>query len=82
MFSCDQSNADCDYPNQYCVDHSLYTREMQSDSTTPARDTKIGIAIKKILVLLNKNIYSKFIDQTNINMLLLYIDQQYINLHP
>ena len=43
---------------------------------------KLVLQLKKILVLLNKNIYSKFIDQTNINMFLLYIDQQYINLHP
>jgi len=36
MFSCDTDNADCDYANQYCVDHSNYSREMQSDGTTPA----------------------------------------------
>ena len=36
MFSCDPANADCDYANQYCVDHSKYLREMQTDATTPA----------------------------------------------
>ena len=36
MFSCDPANADCDYANHYCVDHSLYSREMQTDATTPA----------------------------------------------
>ena len=36
MFSCDTNNADCDYANHYCVDHSLYSREMKSDGTTPA----------------------------------------------
>ena len=36
MFSCDTDKADCDYANQYCVDHSNYSREMQTDGTTPA----------------------------------------------
>ena len=27
MFSCDTTKADCDYKNQYCVDHSYYSRE-------------------------------------------------------
>ena len=31
MFSCDTSEADCDYKNQYCVDHSNYSREMVID---------------------------------------------------
>ena len=35
-FSCNTKNSDCDYQNQYCVDHSKYTREMLANGTTPA----------------------------------------------
>ena len=35
-FSCNTENSDCDYQNQYCVDHSKYTREMLQDGKTPA----------------------------------------------
>ena len=48
VFSCDPANADCDYPNQYCTDHSLYSREFQSDSTTPARDTNQSINNRRL----------------------------------
>ena len=51
MFSCDTTKADCDYPNQYCVDHSYYSRETiidgnggQVPATSELDDDQLTIA--------------------------------------
>ena len=36
MLSCNPDDDGCDYANHYCVKHSEYSREFQSDGTTPA----------------------------------------------
>ena len=51
MFSCDTTKADCDYKNQYCVDHSYYSRETiidgnggQVPATSELDDDQLTIA--------------------------------------
>ena len=45
IFNCNTSEADCDYQNQYCVDHSLYSREIgidQNGAEVPATSETDG----------------------------------------